>query len=232
VTLDADFGAEVVEFAVSAVRFAGDATTASVPDEQVGEIYPVFARDDFHQRLLDLFWRGLAREAHATREAHDVGVHDDAFGFAVAGAEDDVGGLASDAGELNQRFQRVGDASAVLLGDGAAAAADGAGFIAEETGRMDDEFEFAGRRGGKVSGGVVAREKGGCDLVDADVGALGAEDGGDEKLERVGVFEGATVVGVGASQGGDEVRETLGQFGLGSTHSREYSIRHCARVAV
>ena len=56
----------------------------------------------------------LFRQAEAGGEPLDVGVHDDAFIDAEGVAEDDVGGLAADAGERGERLHGGGHFAAVL----------------------------------------------------------------------------------------------------------------------
>ncbi len=58
---------------------------------------------------------------------------------------------------------------------------------------------------GEGFGGGVFFEEGWGDEVDADIGALGGEDGGDEEFEGVAVIEGAFGVGVEALEFGDDL---------------------------
>jgi len=161
------------------------------------QINPVFPWDDLHQGLLDFFGRGLPGEVKAAGEALDVGVDDDAFRFPVGDAEDDAGGLAAAAGKLDEFSHRVRHLAGMLFGNGPATGTDGFGFVAEKASGFDEVFKFARWCFGKIGGGPVLGEEGGGDFVDADVGALGAENGGDEELERVFVVEFAADVGVG-----------------------------------
>ena len=191
------------------------------------EIDPVLPGDEFHQRLLDLFGSALPGETETTREAQDVGVNDDAFRFAKGDAEDDVGGFSANAVKLDEFVKRAGDFAVVVIKQGAAAIADGIGFVAEETGGVDEGFEFCRYGVGEIVDGFVPGEEGRGDLVDSFVGALGAEDGGDEELERILMAEGATNVRMGAAEGGNECR----YFGLGRFHGTKYSIAVSRRVA-
>ena len=146
-------------------------------------------------------------------------VHDNAFGFAECNAEDDAGGLAATAVELNKFRHRLWDLAGMAFGDSPATVADGLGFVAEEAGRTNQVFEISGA--GEISGGPVFGEEGRGDFVDAFIGALGAEDGGDEELERIGVVQGAFGIGIGAAQTGENF---AGKFPLGSVHGAQYSI--------
>jgi len=175
-----------------------------MPDQEVREINPVRRRNNLHQVVFDLFRSGLPGEVEAPAQALDVGIHDNAFGFPVRDTEDDVGGFAAAAGQLDEFGQGGRDLAGMPLGQGPATVADGLGFVAEETGGLDQFFQLARRRGGKVGGGPVSGEEGRGDLVDTFVSALGAEDGGDEELQRGGVVKFAAHVGIGDPQGGDD----------------------------
>ena len=70
---------------------------------QVAKAHPLFFRDNGHQVGFDLVRIVFGREAQALRQAHDMGV--DADGVAAETvAEDDVGGLAADAGQADEVF--------------------------------------------------------------------------------------------------------------------------------
>lgn len=97
------------EGAALALGFAGDADLAAVVDELVGELDPTAFGDDGLEVLLDGDGVGAGGELEASGEAENVGVDDDAGGDAVPGAEDDVGGFARDAGELEHLVHGVGD---------------------------------------------------------------------------------------------------------------------------
>ena len=58
----ADLGADVVEDALAASWFAGDADLAAVRDEPVREHDPIFLRDQYLEVALDLFGRFVLGE--------------------------------------------------------------------------------------------------------------------------------------------------------------------------
>src|SRR5437868_10512138 len=91
--------ADVFEWALDAARLPRDADATSMPDQLMGEVDPLLARDDPHQVLLDLLRRVARGEFETTRKTIDVSVHYDAFGFFEPGTEDDVSGFAGDAGK-------------------------------------------------------------------------------------------------------------------------------------
>ena len=126
-----------------------------------------------------------------------MGVHDDAFGFAVGYAEDDAGGLAGGTGDGEEFGHGLRDFAVELLGDDAACALNRLGFVVIEAGGTDEFFEGFDWCCGHGCGRGVGGEEFRGDHVDADVGALGAQDGRDEELPGVFVDEGALDVGVG-----------------------------------
>jgi hypothetical protein len=196
--------ADVFDFAVEAAGLAGDAEAAAVPDELVGEEHPFIFGQDLDEILLDFFWVGVFGEVEAVGEADDVGIDDDAAGDSVAGAEDDVAGLAGDAGEGEDLLHGLGDNAAEFFDEFFGGAHDGFCFVAEETGGADFLFELTGVGVGEMFWRGIFFEERGRDLVDADVGALGGEDGGDEELEGVVVDEFAGGGGVHGVEAGED----------------------------
>src|SRR5690242_20049609 len=92
-------GAIREERALVALWFARLADRPAVVDEQVRPHRPVVLRDDLHQILLDLHRVDeVVRQAEPIRDASDVRVYGDADVLVERVAEDDVGGLATDAG--------------------------------------------------------------------------------------------------------------------------------------
>jgi len=134
-----------------------------------------------------------------------VCVDDDAFGLAVGDAEDDAGGFACRAGDGEEFGHGLRDLAVELLGDDAACALDGFGLVVVEAGGADQLFERFNLGIGHGSGRGVSGEELGRDHVDADVGALGAQDGRDEELPGVFMDEGAFDVGVGFAEGGQDI---------------------------
>jgi len=205
------FGAaELLEVAAVTFWLAGIADLTAVMDDLVGEVDPAVRREDAHQLLLHLLGRVSFGHAEAAGDAEDVGVDDDAFRLFEADAENDVGSFAGCAGDGYELGEGFGDLAVEFGADFAGGALDGLGLVVEEAGGADEGFEL--REGGLGHGrwGGEALEELRCDHVDADVGALGGEDGGNEQLPGRGVSEGAFDGGVGLVEtledGGDTVR--------------------------
>ena len=172
---------------MGAVRFPGGTAAATVPDQQMGKEGPFLLGNDFDQGLLHFHGIRLACEAHAARQTAHMGIDHDSFRQVEGVAENHVGGFASDAGEFVEMFHCFGHLSAVVSDQAGGTAADRFGLGSKKAGGADEPFQLTGRNFGKVSSGAAAGKKGRSDLVDPFVGALGRKDGGDKKLERVGV---------------------------------------------
>jgi len=201
--------AELLEVAAVAFGLAGVADLAAVVDELMGEGDPAVLRNHLHQFLLDFLGRVAFGEAEAVGDAEDMGVDHDAFSFAEADTEDDVGGFAGGAGDGDELGEGLGDLTVEIGDDFAGSALDGFCLVVVEAGGADEGFELGeggfGHRGG--SGEALEERRG--DHVDADVGALGGEDGGDEQFPGGAMSEGALNVGIGfvkpQENGGDAV---------------------------
>lgn len=83
---------------MGAVGVPGRAAAAAVEDKPVAEVGPGGAWEEFYQILFDADGILKFREAEALGEAADMGIHHDAFIFRKSVAEDDIRGLAADAG--------------------------------------------------------------------------------------------------------------------------------------
>ena len=194
----------MLEVAAVAFGLAGVADLAAVMDELVGEVDPAVAWDYAHEFLFDFFGGFGFGEAKAAGDAEDVGVDDHALGFAETDTEYDVGGLAGGAGDGDELGEGLGDLAVEVGDDLAGGTLDGFGLVAEEAGGANDFLEFGQGGLGHGGGGGEAFEKRGRDHVDADVSALGGEDGSDEKLPGRAVVEGALDLGVGFVEGGED----------------------------
>jgi hypothetical protein len=193
-------GAETLEFAVWTIRVAGHAAAAAVPDEEVTPEGPDVLRDSLDEVLFDFDRVGFLVQSEAFAQPGDVGVDDDT-GFDAEGvAENNIGGFASDPGEMGERFQVAGDFTVMVLDQGVGGGDEVFRFVAEETGGADEFFDVFLFGGGEMSGVRVFFEEGEGHHVDAHVGALRGEDGGDEKLEGPLVVEFAMGVGVGGAE--------------------------------
>ena len=189
-----------MEFAVGTIGVAGHAAAAAVPDEEVAPEGPGVLGDELDEVFFDFDRVFLLGQTEALAQAGDVGVDHDAGLDAVGVAEDDVGGFASDPGEMGEGFEFAGDFASVVVDEGLGGGADIFRFVAEEAGGTDEVFEVFLARGGHAFGVRVFLEEGGSHQVDAHVGALRGEDGGDEELEGAVVVEFAMGIGVSGAE--------------------------------
>ena len=201
--------AELLEVAAVALGLAGVADLAAVMDELVGEGDPAILRKNLHQLLLNFFCCLRIGEAEAAGDAEDVRVNDYSLSFAEADTENDVGGLAGCAGNSDEFGESLRDLAVEVADDFVGCSLDGFGFVAEEAGGADEVFKLGQCCFGHRLRSREAAEEFGRDDVDADVGALSGEDGGDEKFPGRAMGEGAFDFGVGFVEsfedGGDAV---------------------------
>ena len=176
-----------LERAVRAARRTRDADLPAVVDQLMREGDPTVLRNELHQVMLDLLRLVVDRKLKPAREAQDMRVDDHADGDLIPAPAHDVGRLAGDAGKLEQLFHGLRDLVAEALDDGFGGALDGLGLIAEEAGGADQRFELGQGSGGHVLRAGIGAEERGCDQIDAGVGALRGEDGGDRELPGAGV---------------------------------------------
>ena len=192
---------------------------------------PGVARDDFHQILFDFDRVGVLGQSEAFAQAGDVGVDDDTGFDAVGVAEDDIGGFASDAGEVSEGFEISRNFTVMFPHEGLRGGDEILGLVAEETCGADDVFDVFLFGGSECFGVRVFFEKGGRHHVDAHVGALRGEDGGDEELECALVVQFAVGVGVGGAEDVENVdggsgtpRPTRGDFAHGAPSALRRSL--------
>ena len=150
-------------------------------------------------------------------------VHGDG-GDAEGVAEDDVGGLAPDAGQADELLARLRndavEARAQLLSE--AEEALGAGALHAEGLERGLELGSVGAGEGRCVGVALEELRG--DRVDAGVGGLGGQDRGDEEMEGSVVVEGAAGVRVKEAQlvvdggGAGDERGIRGRALAGSWH--------------
>ena len=87
-----------------------------------------------------------------------MGVDDDSLGFAERDAQDDVGRLASHAGQFQELIHFFWHPTAILTVDDLRRRTDMFGLVAEEPRRMDQLFEDSGFSPGKGTCGSVFLE--------------------------------------------------------------------------
>src|SRR2546425_8870021 len=124
----------IFERTIYTLRRSRKTQSAPVPDDLMREENPLLSRNDLHQVLLDLLWIVVLRQFQSSRDAMDVGVHDQTFGLAEPGAQDDVGGFAGHSWQREQVIHVLGNLAAELADDFSRRANNRFRFIAKKTG--------------------------------------------------------------------------------------------------
>ena len=107
-------------------------------------------------------------------------------------AQDDVGRLASDSRQFHQQLHLDRDFPVVSIDQLLAAGLDALGLAAKEPGALDFLFELGQRQRGKVGcDGILAKQRPRHD-VHPLVSTLGGQNRGDQQLQGIVVFQGAT----------------------------------------
>src|SRR2546425_12031511 len=144
-----------------------------------------------------------------------MGAAHEAFVLLEPAPQYPVGGLPAYAGQLPQRFHRVGSLPAVSLHQCLCHPDDRSGLAAEESRTVDLLLEDLWIGVCEVLCRLVFREQRGGDHVDACIGRLGGENRGDEQLECAGVVQRAGRVGIGLLEARDDLADACPPLGLG-----------------
>lgn len=127
-------------------------------------------------------------------------VHNDANIDAECIAQNDVGGLASDAIQLRQFLHRLRNLPAMVFDEFAAARPDVLRLVPKKSRRPDGLLKFRERRIRIIRRRAIFFEQLFCDNVDAFVGALRRKDGGHEQFERFRVTQPTLCPGISPVQ--------------------------------
>lgn len=141
-------------------------------DQAVAQLRPFFGGEELHQVVFNFHRIGVLRQPESSAETADVGI-DDHAGDTERIAEDDVGGLAPDAGELREGFEAGGYLAMMFFHQSLGASDDVLGLVVVEAGGFDEGFEI-----GEVGLGHrrcigVSLKEAGRNLIHRLIGALG-----------------------------------------------------------
>ena len=117
---------------------AGFADGAAMVDEEVGELGPFVAWEEVDEVLFDFFRVFVLGEVEALREAGDVCIDDDAYGFVEGVAKDDVGCFAGDAWEFYEFVHCLRDGASEISDDHFGGVMDGFGFVLPKVNTVDE----------------------------------------------------------------------------------------------
>lgn len=222
---ESDSRTERQQGAFRATRTSGDADSATVMDESVRKIDPLFGGEQLLEVPFDFFGGLMSGESEEVGNAPDMGIDDDTAGNSEGGPEDDVGCFASDPWESGQFFKSAGNLSTMLCDECGSHSPDIGGFGPEEAEGVDDVLDILLGSIGELLRRGVFFEEAGSDGVDAFVGALGGENGGDGQLEGVFVDQGAFRRGiVPLERAGDLQRPPGGFLAGGRTFFRGHRV--------
>ncbi len=141
----------------------------------MAELDLIFLGDNGDEVGLDFVGVGLIGESEALGDAGDVAIDANARD-AKGVAEEDIGGLAADAGEFEEVVEVARDFAVEFLDDHAAGALNALGFHAAAEDFVELALERGEGDGDPVRGGAVFLEEGRGDDIDEVVAELGGED--------------------------------------------------------
>ena len=133
---------------------------------------------------------GAVCEAQLPRDTDAVGVRNHHAGHMIYIAQDQVGGLAAHAGQLQQVLHIVGHLPAELLQHHPGGGHDVPCLGTEKAGGVDVLLHLAHIGPGQGLQGGEAAEQGGGHLVDALIGALRGQPDREQQLIGLGVVQG------------------------------------------
>lgn len=145
-------------------------------------------------------------------------------------SQDDIGRLASDSRQRDQILQAIRHLPTEAISDRLADAQEGRGLLTEEARGRDERLEVTAVSRRIVGGGSVSGKQDRGHRVDPLVGALGAEHGGNEQLQRSAEVEFASRIRIGLPQDRDDAPgPSLQGRGL-LADAREPVTRHAGSV--
>ena len=111
-------------------------------DQLQWKLNPLFLGDNLHKILLDLDRIGMFGKVEPPRDTLDVCIHYNPGRDSIVTAQNNVGCLASGAGNRHQFLHGLGDLTAEISENLAGGPKQRFGFVAEETGGPDVAPQF------------------------------------------------------------------------------------------
>jgi len=168
-----------------------------VEDQEVRYQRPILVRDEPHEVLLDLHRIVVPGQRKPLADSGDMGIDRDPFVSPVGISQDDIGGLAPDAGQGAKLLHGVGHLSAVLCHDCLRHSDQALGLVAEEPGGLDDLFELRLSSLSQGSHIGISGEQDRGHQIHPRIGALRREDRRAEQLKGIAMVQRAGCVGIG-----------------------------------
>ena len=172
--------------------FAGIADGTAVENDAVAEGRGGLGRENFAKFPLDFFrLLQVVNQAETVGNADTVGIHNGAAGDMEHVAEDQVGGLAADAGKGGKLLHGGRDLTVMLLQQdfGTRHNIPGLGMI--KAAGMDILLYLGDIGCSEIFQRGITCEEGRGDLIDTLIRALGGKANGEEELVGFGIIEGA-----------------------------------------
>ena len=159
--------------------FAGIADGTAVENDAVAEGGRGLGRENFAKLPLNFFrLLQVVHQAEAVGDADAVGIHNGAAGDMEHIAEDQVGGLAPDAGESGKFFHGGRDLTVMLFQQDFGTRHNIPGFGMIEAAGMDILLHLGDIGYGEIFQSGIAGKEGRSDLIDALIRTLGGETNG------------------------------------------------------
>ena len=165
-------------------------------DDPVAEVVALLRGEDQPQLALHLFRVLALRQAQAAADADAVGVADDGAGLFMDIAQQEVRGLAPDAGDLQQLLHGPRDPAAEIRQKHLTAQHDIPGLVLVKSAGADEIFHIRNVRRRHGLQGRVGGKQGGGHQIHPGIGTLGGKPHGDHQLVILAVVQGANGVGV------------------------------------
>ncbi len=126
----------------------------------------------------------MARQPHSLTDADHMRIDCDAFGFAETGPEDDARCLAADALEFNEFLHRLRNLAVMMTDQLCRHLLNESRLVPVRPAGVDIIFEFRPWDVHVIFSSLIFPVERLRDDVDASIGALGTQDGGDEQIKR------------------------------------------------
>jgi hypothetical protein len=183
--------AEMFDTTVFTEGFAGIADGTAVENDAVAEGRRGLGRENFAKLPLDFFrLLQVIHQAEAVGDADAVGIHNGAAGDMEHVTEDQVGGLAADAGKGGELLHGGRDLTVMLFQQDFGTRHNIPGFGMIEAAGMDILLHLGDIGYGEIFQSGIAGKEGRGDLIDTLIRTLGGKTDGKEELVGFGIVEG------------------------------------------
>ena len=160
-----------------------------MPNQLMGKKNPAIFRNHFYQIGLDLLRIRILRQIEPQRKPLHVRINNHSRRNSESSSQHDVPSLSGDARKREDLLHRTRHFAAKFLDDLFAGAQDRFRLVAVETSRADFLFDVTRVRIRKRGGSWILFEEPRRNHVHALVSALRRQNGGDQKLERIVMFQ-------------------------------------------